>query len=383
MCASPLNFLRGGPPAPSVAVVPDAVFFSRAVPVPAGASRDEVVAQVGLALESLSPFPLAQLYFGYYWPEGADRALAYASYRRRFTAEQLAQWAGAERVMPAFATVLGYAAKPATTVVLSSAEGLTAVHWDRGAVPAAVLHEALPPDADEAARAAARARLVRAAGEAVKVVDLVSPTSASPGGRDRELIFEAGELRSVLPADVALALDIRDRADLTALAKARRRDMFLWRAAIAAVVLCLLMTLGEAALFGAGLWQKTRNARVAAQKPTVAHIMEEQDLAGRIDDLSTKRLLPLEMISAASPEVAMPKSPPAIQFLRSTTPAQNTIQIEAQTSNAGEIDGYKTALEKLPSVDRVEIRDQRARDNVVTFTLVITFKTGALQPAAS
>jgi len=341
------------------------------------------VAQVGLALESLSPFPLAQLYFGYYWPEGADRALAYASYRRRFTAEQLAQWAGAERVMPAFATVLGYAAKPATTVVLSSAEGLTAVHWDRGAVPAAVLHEALPPDADEAARAAARARLVRAAGEAVKVVDLVSPTAASPGGRDRELIFEAGELRSVLPADVALALDIRDRADLTALAKARRRDMFLWRAAIAAVVLCLLMTLGEAALFGAGLWQKTRNARVAAQKPTVAHIMEEQDLAGRIDDLSTKRLLPLEMISAASPEVAMPKSPPAIQFLRATTPAQNTIQIEAQTSNAGEIAGYKTALEKLPSVDRVEIRDQRARDNVVTFTLVITFKTGALQPAAS
>ena len=383
MCASPLNFLRGGPPAPRVAVVPDAVFFSRAVPVPAGASRDEVVAQVGLALESLSPFPLAQLYFGYYWPEGADRALAYASYRRRFTAEQLAQWAGAERVMPAFATVLGYAAKPATTVVLSSAEGLTAVHWDRGAVPAAVLHEALPPDADVAARAAARAWLVRAAGEAVKVVDLVSPTSASPGGRDRELIFEAGELRSVLPADVALALDILDRADLTALAKARRRDMFLWRAAIAAVVLCLLMTLGEAALFGAGLWQKTRNARVAAQKPTVAHIMEEQDLAGRIDDLSTKRLLPLEMISAASPEVAMPKSPPAIQFLRATTPAQNTIQIEAQTSNAGEIAGYKTALEKLPSVDRVEIRDQRARDNVVTFTLVITFKTGALQPAAS
>jgi hypothetical protein len=366
-----------------VAVVPDAVFFSRAIPVPAGASRDEVVAQVGLALESLSPFPLAQLYFGYYWPAGADRALAYASYRRRFTAEQLAAWAGAERVMPAFATVFGYAAKPATTVVLSSAEGLTAVHWDRGAVPAAVLHEALPPDADGDARAAARARLIKAAGEAVKVLDLPSPTSAASGGRDRELIFEAGELRSVLPADVALALDIRDKEDLVALAKARRRDMLLWRAAIAAVVLCLLMTVGEAALFGAGLWQTTRNAKVAAQKPTVSHIMEEQDLAGRIDDLSTKRLLPLEMISAASPEVAMPKSPPAIQFLRATTPAQNTIQIEAQTSNAGEIAGYKTALEKLASVDRVEIRDQRARDNVVTFTLVITFKTGALQPAAS
>ena len=71
MCASPLDLLRGGPPAPRVALVPDAVFFSRAITVPAGATREEVVSQVGLALESLSPFPLAQLYFGYYWPDGA------------------------------------------------------------------------------------------------------------------------------------------------------------------------------------------------------------------------------------------------------------------------------------------------------------------------
>jgi hypothetical protein len=359
------------------------VFFSRAIAVPAGATREEVVSQVGLALESLSPFPLAQLYFGYYWPPGAERALAYASYRRRFTVEQLAVWAGAERVIPAFATVLGYAARPATTVVLSSTDGLTAVHWDKGAVPALVLHEALAPDAPADARAAARARLIKAAGEAVKIVDILSPASAAPGGGDRELVFESGEVRSLLPSDVALALDIRDKADLAALAKARRRDMLLWRAAIAAVVLCFLMTLGEAALFGAGLWEKTRITKVGAQKATVSHIMDEQELAGRIDELSTKRLLPLEMISAASPEVAMPKSPPSIQFLRATTPAQNTIQIEAQTSNAGEIAGYKTALEKSPSVDRVEIRDQRARDNVVTFTLIITFKTGALQPAAT
>jgi hypothetical protein len=56
------------------------------------------------------------------------------------------------------------------------------------------------------------------------------------------------------------------------------------------------------ALFGAGLWQRTRVAKVAAQQGTVEHVMGEQELASRIDDLSTKRLLPLEMVSAASPE---------------------------------------------------------------------------------
>ncbi|HEY5227484.1 MAG TPA: hypothetical protein VIJ19_03030, partial [Opitutaceae bacterium] len=100
MCASPLNFLSKGPPPPKVALLRDAVFFSRSIPVAPGAARADVVTQVGLALESLSPFPLAQLYYGYYWPEGADRALAFASYRRRFTVEQMEEWNGAEHVMP-------------------------------------------------------------------------------------------------------------------------------------------------------------------------------------------------------------------------------------------------------------------------------------------
>jgi hypothetical protein len=383
MCASPYDFLKGGPPPPRVAVLPDGVFFSRAIPVSPGASRAEVVAQVGIALESLSPFPLAQLYFGYYWPPGADRVLAFASYRRRFTAEQLSEWTGAEHVLPAFAAVLGIEAKPATTLILSSAAGLTAVHWDRGPVPSVVLFQTVSPDAPEEERSAARDRLIRAAGEAANVVDVSSPPIPLAGGGDRELTFDAGGLRSTIPLDVAAALDVRDRADLAALAQTRRRGMLLWRTATAAVLACLIFALAEVALVGAGLWQKARIATVAAQKGTVAHIMEEQDTAGRIDELSTKRLLPLEMISVASPEAAVPKSPPAIQFLRATTPALNTIQVEAQTSNAGEIAGYKTALEQSASVDRVEIRDQRARDNVVTFTLIITFKTGALQPATS
>jgi hypothetical protein len=337
---------------------------------------------VELALESLSPFPLAQVYFGYFWPEGADRALAYAAYRRRFTVEQVEGWRGVEHVVPTFAAVLGIPAEPATTLILASAEGLTAAHWDRGPVPASVHYQPLPPDAPEEERAAARARLLRAAGESARVIDVGAPP-LPVGAGERELAFTVGDLRSVIPAGVADALDVRDKAELAALARARHRDMLLWRVALGAVAACLLMALGEVALFGAGLWEKTRLAKVAAQKPTVAHIMGEQELASRIDDLSTKRLLPLEMISAAAPEVAEPKAPPSIQFLHATANTLDSIQIEAQTSNAGEIAGYKTALEQAPGIERVEIRDQRARDNVVTFLLVITFKPGALAPAAS
>jgi hypothetical protein len=383
MCASPARFFLKGPPPPKVAVLPDAVFFSRAIPVASGATRAEVVSQVGVALEALSPFPLSQLYFGYYWPEGADRVLAYASYRRRFTAEQLAEWTGAEHVIPAFAAVLGCEVHPATTIVLSSDDGLTAVHWTRGPVPSVVLHKPVAPDAPPEERAAVRAALIKAAGEAAKVVDVTAPPVALSGGSRSELVFDLGGFRSVIPAEAAAALDVRDRADLDALAAERRRGMILWRTSMGAVAACLIFGLLEFGLLGAGLWEKSRIAKVAAQKPTVTHIMEEQELAGRIEELSTKRLLPLEMISLAAPELVTPKDPNGIQFTRALATSLDTIQIDAQTNNAGEIPGYKTALEKTPGVDRVEIQDQRARDNVVTFKLIISFKPGALTPASS
>jgi hypothetical protein len=364
-------------------LLPDAVFFSRVVPVPAGAPRAEAVSQVSVALEGLSPFPLAQLYYGYFRPEGADRALAFASYRRRFTVDQLEAWSRAEFVLPAFAALLGCAPEPATTLILAAPEGLTAVHWDQGPVPSLVLHAPLAPEAGEDERAKVRAALVKAAGEARTVVDVAQLPVPQPRRSDGEIVFRAGELTSRIPAALAADLDVRDKADLEALARARRRDVILWRTTVAAAAACLLLALGEGALLGAGLWQNARKTKVAAQRPTVAHIMDEKDLAERIGDLSTKRLLPLEMISLVSPGVAMPKGAPAIQFLRASTPALNTIQIEAQTRNAGEIAGYRAALEQQPACERVEIRDQRTHDNLVTFTLIVTFKAGAVTPATS
>src|SRR5262245_13996242 len=101
MCASPLRLLRAGPPPPKVALLPDALFFTRAVPVTNGALPAEATTQIELAIEGFSPFPLAQLYYGWFWIPGAEQALVFAAYRRRFTAEQTALWGDAELVLPA------------------------------------------------------------------------------------------------------------------------------------------------------------------------------------------------------------------------------------------------------------------------------------------
>ena len=371
------RFLMTGAPAPKVELLPDGLFFTRAFPVAAGASAAEAAAQAELALEGISPFPPAQLYHGFYWVPGAERVLVFAAYRRRFTREQLAAWEGAALVLPAFAALLGIDARPATTLLVPSAGGLTAVHWDSGAVPAAVQFRPLPPEATEADRARVRDELLRKFAGSRQVVEPGAPAVALARG-GAELAFAAGPHVSRLPASQAAAMDVRDKAELAALRRAHTRDLALWRGFLGSAAAILLVLLGDVAVAGAGLWQQARAAKIATQQPVVDKIMTAQNLAARINEFSSKRLLPLEMISLVSE-----KKPASIQFLRATTNGLYGLTLEAQTASPSDVAVFRSALGALPACEAVEVRDQRTRDNLMTFTLAITFRPGALKPATA
>ncbi len=374
-----LKLLPTGARAPKVVLLPDALFFTRAFPVSAGATPAEVVMQAELALEGISPFPAGQLYHGFFWAPGAERVLVFAAYRRRFTREQLAEWDRAALVLPAFAALLGLEVKPATTLLVPSAGGLTAVHWENGPVPAGVFFRALPPEATESDQAKVKDELLRLAGGSKQVVELAeAPVAEAMARGGDEFVFHAEALASRLPASRAAAMDVRDKTELAALRRAQGRDLLLWRLFIGSFAAVGLMLLGLVALLGEGVWQRTREAKVAAQQPVVDQIMTAQSLATRTNELSTQRLLPLEMLSAASE-----RKPATIQFLRATTSGLYTLTVDAQTTSPGDVAAFRSALGEQPACAAVEVRDQRTRDNLMTFTLVITFRPEALKPAAS
>lgn len=384
MSDSPLNFLRAGPPPPKVSLLPDAVFFTRAIPIAAETPPAEVAAQVELALESLAPFPVAQLYHGYYYPPGATVALVFAAYRRRFTGEQTELWADADLVLPTFAALLGAPLAPGTTLILTHAESLTALHAAPEG-PAQIFTTPLPPASEdaavnEAALAAAKAELIRTVGGSTTVIDLATLPVAQAAASDGEYTFVAGEITSRIPATTATSLDVRDKGDLAVRRRALARDVLFWRVAVGCVLALALLGVGELALLvGRATWQKSRVAQFNAQKPTVEKIMNAQALATRIEDLSTKRLLPMEMISLVAAKI-----PGNIRFTRVVTDAKELerVLIDARTENSGEIPLFKTALEALPEVARVEITNQRGAQTT-TFTVTTTFKPGAIKPAVA
>lgn len=385
MCASPLAFLRAGPPPPKVALLPDAMFFTRAVPIAAGVPAAEAASQIELALESLAPFPLAQLYYGWFWTPGAEHALVFAAYRRRFTSDQVAFWEGAELVLPAFASVVGAKVAPSTTVVLTSPEGLTAVHWDKPEVPSKVVFRPLDPEATEEDRLKARDDLLRDFEGSKKVIELPTAPLPESARSDREIVFSAGDFVSIVPATAAAAIDVRDKAELAAIRAGRKRDVLLWQVTLAAVAALVLFAVGELALIGGKQWQKVRRDQVKNQQPIVDRISNMQELTNRIDDLRTKQLLPLEMVTQLVGENSERK-PDEVQFSvvqADTSRGLYSVYVTGRSSNAALVNSYEKTLQALPSVEKAEAQIQAGQGTSVRFTLNVTFKNNALRPTTA
>lgn len=370
--------LSSTPTARVCALLPDGRFFTMAVPLAPMEEAGPVASQVELALEAVSPFPVAQLYHGYFTRPGAKRALAFAAYRKRFTTEESAAWAGADLAAPAFAVLLT-APVPAgaTTWVVTREDGLTAIHFDDDSgVPVAVHVAAWPAEATPAERATVREALLREFPGSRSVVELAAPVQDLTEGE--AIVFQSGGLRVEIPEEIAGALDVRDKAELATLVQARARDRWLWRGFLGAAAVIGLCALTELALLGGRALLATRRAERDIQAPAVAEIMTKQALSTRIEELASKRLLPLEMISVVSAV-----RPPSIQFTSTTTNGLRTLEIQAQTAAQGEIDAFESALRQQAACERVEVQDLVTRPGVTTFKLLVTFKPDAVRPASS
>ena len=251
------------------------------------------------------------------------------------------------------------------------------MHWGTQLVPTKVQFQAIAVDATDEQRSVIRTELLRKF-ESLKVVDVATAPSASWGNTEGEINYSSEELNACLSVDLLKHADVRDKAELAAIQKAKARDRILWNVVVGSVACFGLLALFELALIAGGFWQNTRRIKLNIQAPVVAEIMNRQEIANRINDLSTRRLLPIEMVQAISPK----KKAYSIYFSSVATNGLYGVTIEAQTPNAGEIKSYENDLRGLPSCQSVVIKNTQSRNNITTFTLVVMFIPNALKPNA-
>lgn len=361
-------------PPRQVVILPDEAFFVRNVPIVRGPDAAQVTNQLELAIEGLSPFPLAQLYYGFLVRPDADHGLVFAAYRRRFSAEETDAWTTAELVVPRFALCLGAPPPPpGTTWLLPVEAALTALYFGDGTgVPTVVRTEPVPAEATEEERTRVRESLLRELPGSRAVTDIPrAEVRPAPAG-EPEFQIDLGGMESVLSVEQGERLDIRDKAELAARRSARARDRWLWRSLLAGAAVLALCAAGELALMGAQAWQSVRLAQIAQQTPIVAEITTAHTLATRVGELSSRRLRPFEMIA----RVDGPR-PDSVQFLSTTTSGLYTLEVEAQTNPASDLDQYRSAIEALPGTVDVDLDVHGTRNNVTTFRLRVTFAPDA------
>lgn len=355
--------------------VPSDRFFMRFVPLTPDLPA---LGQAELALEGLAPFPPAQLHWGCWVAPDGTQALVYAAHRRRFAAGETGSWDRADLAVPDLLPLLGASPAGPAVLVLATETRLAGAAWAAGATcPVAVQAREIGEVPTEEARRqfaaelAARAKLTDAA------VRYLSGTPRARREGDR-LHFELADAtgKSVTATSVALseqdALDVRDRAFLDQRRRERRRGALIWRllvAGAAAAGLALLLDLGALTL---GVLDRRAQARLAGQVPVVQRLETAHGLSSRIDDLTHRRLRFFEMLAT----INGPR-PDSILFTRTGTTGRTGLEIEATTGNAEHVGQYEGALRELEGVERVEIRDLRARDGVTTFGLSVAFRPDA------
>ena len=372
------RFKRSAAAGKKVVLLPDHAFFVRVVSLAGGMPPEGIAGQAELALEGLSPFPAAQLCYGYFHPPGADHLLVYAAYRRRFTTADAALWAEAEAVLPAFAVWLGLAPTRPLALLVSGGDSMAALGWNgRDPVPVVVAVKALASDATAEEREAARAQLESQLTGLPPPVEIAAPAGSDSRAGDDGVVFHSGAVTARLTTEQLDALDVRDKTELAGLRRARERNLHIWRVFAGCTAAIGLAAVLELALLGGRLWLGARKTLATAQAPAVQVIETRRSLATRIDELSTRRLMPIRML-----EIANEKRPQTIQFLRAATKGLFALEIEGQTTATPDVFNYEAALRQLPACDHTELGQTTDRGGITRFTLTVTLKPDALRPAA-
>jgi hypothetical protein len=363
-------------------LLPSHLFFVRRVVLPPGLSAEELTSFVEVSLEQSSPFALPQLYYGYYRPPESEELLVYAAYRKQLAVYEDDDWAEAELVLPDFAPVLALKPDGPTLVLLKDSYEVTALLWSGGrGVPERILSRKV--ELDEAGESnqetVSRNLLQKMAPLPDNVTTLVLERSGEGGIRDKNLVFslrarDGAAMTTEIARPGFLSMDVRDKGFLQATRKALRQNRLLWAGVLAIFAAFIALGVFEAALFASRQIMESRERRILALEPEVRRIMEEEQLANRLEELSGERLLPFEMIDYLNQT-----RPRSIYFTRVSTDGLRSFELEALTPRSQDVDRYQQILEQASELQGVEIRGLRTRpDGRTSFSIVGTFKEGFL-----
>ncbi len=367
--------------------LPAHLFFIERVEIPAELEPGELDDFAELTIESISPFPLDQLYWGYLFAESSSSILLHAAHRERVkqvSPEPVEAYAWA---VPEFAPLATAEFPETTELVLPSATGVSILHFGKGnGVPTYASTAAYLPEQEEETVHALRADAPDLGPDAPRL--RLQPTSATLGD-DNHPVFnfqltgksdppsDEARLTRICPEGAFLwRADVRDAAFKKAERNARRISLLSLRTLGWAVLAALLLLIGELVLLGGHGWLGSRQNRVAQQQPLVDTISEQQSLMHKLEQIERNDLRPIAILDALNN-----LRPKGIYFTKTVVEGENTILIDGVSNNVSALNGYTDALKNSGTFELLQDPKTITRQGKTTFTLQLGYSAPAADAA--
>lgn len=350
-----------------VLLLPSAKLIARRIEL----SRDVPVReQVELAVESYSPLPLTQLFWGFLPSADHRHALVWIACRKHFPPEETQAWPAAAAVLPAQLLLCRRKATEPGTVLHRDRSSVTAAVWDeRSSVPAALVTRVCTPDDQAEVEAQVMGEVQRRTGAGPSARTQATgqvETVRQPKG----LYFRAEGTDATYTWEELTSADLRDREELATTRRRLRHAGWAWRSTAAAALLLLIAGIADGAVLLGGLWLRRHEQEVRQRSARVSEIEATHTLAHRLHELSGRRFQLMEMI-----DLLNEKRPPGLRFVRAVSEGSRTLDLNIETQNADEARQYEEGLRSLPELRSVRLSDMETRQGSTRFLLRAEFKS--------
>lgn len=360
------------------------LFFCRRLEIPADVEEDELDGYLQLQLESLSPFPLEHLQFGYAVDSDKRFAFVYSGYRRSFEGGSVSDWDKQEAVLPEFCIgVLKGGQEPEKPLLVVSESSLAYFEFDdRSTLP--VYFEGFPRPLDEdgeiedaeAAVAFGQERIdAHLAGRSLRIWE--SDTLVRIGrsrmrlqakGRDEELVD------AIVTRESLWQMDLRDPGKIEKAQLEERRNGAIWKAVLGMAAAFALLVLGELIWVVEKAYVNLREQWNEEQSPRVASIDSREATINQMLAFQDSDLKPFDMLIAITPFLTE-----AVIFTSAETNGSNGLRVNATATSNGQANQFKQRLERFVKIESVELQNVLNRPEGTTFTALLNFKPGAFQ----
>jgi hypothetical protein len=365
-----------------ILVLPGHLFFIEGIEIPVALEPGEIADFAELSLESIAPFPIEQLNWGYLYEPQASSLLLYATHRDRLKSAGYNDLQAYAWVLPDFAALAGAQFNEPTQVILDSSEHLSLVHYPKDSLIPIAVHAAPVVESNTASVLEALQKRIPDYSSATKTLQIRPATIELSEQGIPTFQFEATDSaqltdgnqswQSLSPSEQTLwQADVRSSVFKHSERNARRTSALLGRITGWAALFALLLIGGELLLLGSQAWLGTLERQIESQRTAVLTIEDKQTLMNKLEQVAKNELRPVAILEAAN-NIRLEFNL-GIEYDSTVIDSDNRITIEGKASSINALNRYTETLRQSGQFELVTQPESITRAGKTTFTITLAY----------